>query len=70
MENNSILLSLSLSLSLFKAFENAVSIMYALGGSTNGVLHLLALAHELVQIIMSYLFSLSFLPPSLELGLI
>ncbi|XP_068757528.1 dihydroxy-acid dehydratase 2-like [Montipora capricornis] len=29
-----------------KAFENAVTVMYALGGSTNGVLHLLALAHE------------------------
>jgi dihydroxy-acid dehydratase len=29
-----------------KAFENAITIMYALGGSTNGVLHLLALAHE------------------------
>ncbi|XP_067023708.1 dihydroxy-acid dehydratase 2-like [Acropora muricata] len=29
-----------------KAFENAVTVMYALGGSTNGVLHLLALARE------------------------
>lgn len=29
-----------------KAFENAITIMMALGGSTNGVLHLLALAHE------------------------
>ncbi|XP_065181071.1 dihydroxy-acid dehydratase 2-like [Sycon ciliatum] len=29
-----------------KAFENAVTVLYALGGSTNGVLHLLALAHE------------------------
>lgn len=29
-----------------KAFKNAVTVMYALGGSTNGVLHLLALAHE------------------------
>ncbi|XP_022802755.1 uncharacterized protein LOC111340217 [Stylophora pistillata] len=29
-----------------KAFENAVTVMYALGGSTNAVLHLLALAHE------------------------
>ncbi|XP_032220182.1 dihydroxy-acid dehydratase [Nematostella vectensis] len=29
-----------------KAFENAVTVMYALGGSTNGVLHILALAHE------------------------
>lgn len=29
-----------------QAFENAVTVMYALGGSTNGVLHLLALAHE------------------------
>lgn len=29
-----------------QAFENAVTAMYALGGSTNGVLHLLALAHE------------------------
>ena len=31
---------------LFQAFENAVTVMYALGGSTNAVLHLLALAHE------------------------
>ena len=31
---------------LFKAFENAITVMMALGGSTNGVLHLLALAHE------------------------
>jgi dihydroxy-acid dehydratase len=29
-----------------KAFENAVVIMYAMGGSTNGFLHILALAHE------------------------
>jgi len=29
-----------------EAFENAVAVMMALGGSTNGVLHLLALAHE------------------------
>jgi len=29
-----------------KAFENAITVVYALGGSTNGVLHLLALAHE------------------------
>eukprot|EP01120_Amphizonella_sp_Union-15-10_P012661 TRINITY_DN566_c0_g3_i1.p1 TRINITY_DN566_c0_g3~~TRINITY_DN566_c0_g3_i1.p1 ORF type:complete len:576 (-),score=102.61 TRINITY_DN566_c0_g3_i1:30-1757(-) len=29
-----------------KAFENAIAIIYALGGSTNGVLHLLALARE------------------------
>ncbi len=29
-----------------KAFENAITVMMALGGSTNGVLHLLALAHE------------------------
>lgn len=29
-----------------KAFENSIMIMYALGGSTNGVLHLLALAAE------------------------
>eukprot|EP00112_Aurelia_sp_Birch-Aquarium-sp1_P019486 Seg4826.1 transcript_id=Seg4826.1/GoldUCD/mRNA.D3Y31 product="Dihydroxy-acid dehydratase" protein_id=Seg4826.1/GoldUCD/D3Y31 len=29
-----------------KAFENAITVMYALGGSTNGVLHLLALAKE------------------------
>ena len=28
------------------AFENAIAVMMALGGSTNGVLHLLALAHE------------------------
>ncbi|MCX7996408.1 MAG: dihydroxy-acid dehydratase [Patescibacteria group bacterium] len=30
----------------FKAFENAITLMMALGGSTNGVLHLLALARE------------------------
>ncbi|KAK4528137.1 hypothetical protein GAYE_SCF51G6071 [Galdieria yellowstonensis] len=29
-----------------KAFENGITVMMALGGSTNGVLHLLALAHE------------------------
>jgi len=29
-----------------KAFENAVTMVYALGGSTNAVLHVLALAHE------------------------
>jgi dihydroxy-acid dehydratase len=29
-----------------EAFENAIAVMMALGGSTNGVLHLLALAHE------------------------
>jgi dihydroxy-acid dehydratase len=29
-----------------EAFENAITVMLALGGSTNGVLHLLALAHE------------------------
>ena len=29
-----------------KAFENAMTVMMGLGGSTNGVLHLLALAKE------------------------
>eukprot|EP01059_Diplonema_ambulator_P014498 TRINITY_DN25408_c0_g1_i1.p1 TRINITY_DN25408_c0_g1~~TRINITY_DN25408_c0_g1_i1.p1 ORF type:complete len:589 (+),score=160.40 TRINITY_DN25408_c0_g1_i1:86-1768(+) len=29
-----------------EAFENAIVVMMAVGGSTNGVLHLLALAHE------------------------
>ncbi len=29
-----------------KAFENAITVVMALGGSTNAVLHLLALAHE------------------------
>jgi dihydroxy-acid dehydratase len=29
-----------------EAFENAITVMIALGGSTNGILHLLALAHE------------------------
>jgi dihydroxy-acid dehydratase len=29
-----------------KAFENAITVMMAVGGSTNAVLHLLALAHE------------------------
>jgi dihydroxy-acid dehydratase len=30
----------------FKAFENAITVLMALGGSTNVVLHLLAIAHE------------------------
>lgn len=30
----------------FEAFENAITILNAVGGSTNGILHLLALAHE------------------------
>ena len=30
----------------FEAFENAVTVLNALGGSTNGILHLLALANE------------------------
>ena len=40
-----------------QTFENAVTVMYALGGSTNGVLHLLALAHEYVSfyILLVYL---------------
>jgi dihydroxyacid dehydratase/phosphogluconate dehydratase len=29
-----------------EAFENAISVVYALGGSTNAVLHLLAIARE------------------------
>ena len=29
-----------------KAFENAITVVIALGGSTNAVLHLLAMAHE------------------------
>jgi dihydroxy-acid dehydratase len=29
-----------------KAFENAIAILMALGGSTNAVLHLLAIANE------------------------
>lgn len=29
-----------------QAFENAITVVYALGGSTNAILHLLALAHE------------------------
>src|SRR3990172_6288450 len=29
-----------------EAFENGISVMMALGGSTNGLLHILALAHE------------------------
>ena len=28
-----------------KAFENAITVVIALGGSTNAVLHLLAIAH-------------------------
>ncbi|MBI2126219.1 MAG: dihydroxy-acid dehydratase [Thaumarchaeota archaeon] len=30
----------------FEALENAMAVMQAIGGSTNGVLHLLAIAHE------------------------
>ena len=30
----------------FEAFENAITVLNAIGGSTNGILHLLALAHE------------------------
>ena len=29
-----------------RSFENAITVLYALGGSTNGVLHMLALAKE------------------------
>ena len=29
-----------------KSIENAVTVVFALGGSTNAVLHLLAIAHE------------------------
>ena len=29
-----------------EAFENAITVVMALGGSTNAVLHLLAMAHE------------------------
>lgn len=29
-----------------EAFENAITVVYALGGSTNAILHLLAIAHE------------------------
>ena len=29
-----------------EAFENAITVVMALGGSTNAVLHLLAIAHE------------------------
>ena len=29
-----------------KAFENAITVVFALGGSSNFILHLLALAHE------------------------
>lgn len=47
--------------------------MYALGGSTNGVLHLLALAHELVQIIIVLpflsLFPSSFLRAGVDLSI-
>lgn len=31
----------------FEAFENAITMLNAVGGSTNGILHLLALAHEI-----------------------
>ena len=29
-----------------EAFENAITVVMAMGGSTNAVLHLLAIAHE------------------------
>lgn len=37
----------------FEAFENAITILNAVGGSTNGILHLLALANE-VEIKLTY----------------
>ncbi|PIW32796.1 MAG: dihydroxy-acid dehydratase [Nitrosopumilales archaeon CG15_BIG_FIL_POST_REV_8_21_14_020_37_12] len=37
----------------FEAFENAITILNALGGSTNGILHLLALANE-VDVKLTY----------------
>jgi len=37
----------------FEAFENAIVMLNSVGGSTNGILHLLALAHE-VNIDLSY----------------
>jgi dihydroxy-acid dehydratase len=37
----------------FEAFENAIIMLNAVGGSTNGILHLLALAHE-AEIKLSY----------------
>ncbi len=37
---------LSLTIAHIQAFENAITVLMALGGSTNGVLHLLALAQE------------------------
>jgi dihydroxy-acid dehydratase len=37
----------------FEAFENAITILNAVGGSTNGILHLLALSHE-VNIKLTY----------------
>ena len=40
-----------------KAFENGITVMYALGGSTNAVLHLLALAVE-AEVTNTSLFSL------------
>ena len=30
----------------FKAFENAITVLIALGGSTNAVLHIIAMAHS------------------------
>ena len=30
-----------------KAFENSIAVVIALGGSTNAVLHLLAMAHSI-----------------------
>ncbi|MGI0097978.1 MAG: dihydroxy-acid dehydratase, partial [Nitrosopumilaceae archaeon] len=37
----------------FEAFENAITMLNAIGGSTNGILHLLALAYE-AKLILTY----------------
>ena len=37
----------------FESFENAITMLNAVGGSTNGILHLLALANE-VKIKLTY----------------
>ena len=46
-----------------RSFENAITVLYALGGSTNGVLHMLALAKEAVSRAMKYCWHLGCILP-------
>jgi dihydroxyacid dehydratase/phosphogluconate dehydratase len=45
-----------------ESFENAIAVIYALGGSTNAVLHLLAIAREVsicLPVLLAYLLAVS-----------